>query len=78
VNEIEKVHRVPADRADRVLRMIHMLTDEQAEELRDAICVAMADAESRMKTCFSGDPDYIEDQHKKSVLSDILHLLEIA
>jgi hypothetical protein len=54
------------------------LTDEQAEELRDAIDVVMDAADGRMQTCFPSDPDYIECAHKKSVLSDILELLEIA
>ena len=54
------------------------LTDEQAEELRDAICVVMDNADGRMQSRSPGDPDYIECAHKKSVLSDILELLEIA
>lgn len=54
------------------------LTDEQAEELRDAICVVMDNADGRMQSRSPGDPDYIECEHKRSVLSDILHLLEIA
>jgi len=54
------------------------LTDEQAEELRDAICVVMDNADGRMQSRCPGDPDYIECEHKRSVLSDILELLEIA
>jgi|688.fasta_scaffold109655_3 hypothetical protein len=52
------------------------LTDEQAEELRDVLqreidhLSAMVDG--------SNHPDDIIDQHRKSVLSDILELLEIA
>jgi hypothetical protein len=54
------------------------LTDEQAEELKDAIWVVMDNAGARMQSCSPGDPDYIECEHKRSVLSDILELLEIA
>jgi hypothetical protein len=53
------------------------LTDEQAEELREAIHSVIADADSYMRNWLPFNPDYIECEHKKSVLSDILHLLEI-
>jgi hypothetical protein len=52
------------------------LTDEQAEELRDLLQV-----EIDRLTHLAGDSthaDDIIDQHRKSVLSDILELLEIA
>jgi hypothetical protein len=54
------------------------LTDEQVEELRDAIYVVMDSTDGYMRSCEEGDPNYLECAHKKSVLSDILHLLEIA
>jgi len=54
------------------------LTQEQAEELRDAIWVVMDSTDGYMRSCEETDPAYIECAHKKSVLSDILHLLEIA
>jgi hypothetical protein len=53
------------------------LTDEQAEELRDLleseiqyVADVYADDEA--------NPDAVQEQHRASVLSDILHLLEIA
>jgi|694.fasta_scaffold00668_52 hypothetical protein len=58
------------------------LTDEQAEELRTALlceCDRLADdikAAERMGG--ADDADAIQYRHEKSVLSDILHLLEIA
>jgi hypothetical protein len=56
------------------------LTDEQAEELRDVLqreidCVRESISDDLLRLI---DPDYIECEHKRSVLSDILHLLEIA
>jgi hypothetical protein len=56
------------------------LTDEQAEELRDVLqreidCVSESFSDDLLRLI---DPDYIERQHRKSVLSDILELLEIA
>jgi hypothetical protein len=54
------------------------LTSEQAEELWDVLQLEFDDTVREMKACPSGDPDYIEWEHKRSVLSDILHLLEIA
>jgi hypothetical protein len=52
------------------------LTDEQAEELRDVL-----QREIDYLSAMVGDsvhPDDIIDQHRMSVMSDILHLLEIA
>ena len=54
------------------------LTDEQAEELRDAIHVVMDSTDGYMRSCEEDAPEYLECAHKKSVLSDILNLLEIA
>ena len=56
------------------------LTDEQAEELRDVLqreidgtSESISDDMLRLI-----DPEYIERKHRRSVLSDILELLEIA
>jgi len=54
------------------------LTDEQADELKDAIGVVMDAADGRMQTFHPGAPSYFECAYRKSVLSDILELLEIA
>jgi hypothetical protein len=58
------------------------LTDEQAEELRCALqyeCDNL-DREAHESACAGGydNPDAIAYRHQKSVLSDILELLEIA
>lgn len=58
------------------------LTDEQAEELRSALqyeCDNL-DREAHEAACVGGydDANAIAYRHQKSVLSDILHLLEIA
>ena len=56
------------------------LTDEQAEELSDALKERM-DSLNRMLRKSArpdDDPDVIQVRHVQSVLSDILHLLEIA
>jgi len=58
------------------------LTDEQAEELRSALqyeCDNL-DREAREAECVGGwdDANAIAYRHQKSVLSDILELLEIA
>jgi len=56
------------------------LTDEQAEELRDVLSaqlVRLADALSDDDT-ERPTADMVEARHIASVLSDILHLLEIA
>lgn len=52
------------------------LTDEQAEELRDVLTLEIDRLEHLVGD--SAHADDISDQHRKSVLSDILHLLEIA
>jgi hypothetical protein len=53
------------------------LTDEQAEELRDVLHREIAHlAELIALPDASGDS--IQDSHVRSVLSDILHLLEVA
>ena len=59
------------------------LTDEQAEELMNAIqCeIARLNSEGQQASCIGTpecDADAIAYQHSSSVLSDILHLLEIA
>jgi hypothetical protein len=53
------------------------LTDEQAEELRDTIaaCLVVLQAD---RIFDPSDADDIATLHRLSVLSDILHLLEIA
>lgn len=52
------------------------LTDEQAEELRDVV----ADEIDYIRDIYEDDQsaDAIQEMHRISVLSDILHLLEIA
>ena len=52
------------------------LTDEQAEELRDLLQVEIDHLDHLVGD--SVHPDDISDLHRKSVCSDILHLLEIA
>jgi len=52
------------------------LTDEQAEELREVLARRIDYLRHMVEG--STHPDDIEDQHICSVLSDILHLLEIA
>jgi hypothetical protein len=58
------------------------LTDEQAEELRDVLAYECdkLDREAHDAACLGGydDSAAIMYRHQKSVLSDILHLLEIA
>jgi hypothetical protein len=58
------------------------LTDEQAEELRVVLsyeCYRLGDdIKSAERRGGADDPDAIQYRHEKSVLSDILHLLEIA
>jgi hypothetical protein len=56
------------------------LTDEQAEELRDVVAGRLDFWECEwLRLCDTPtDPDCVEAAHRKSVLSDILHLLEIA
>jgi hypothetical protein len=52
------------------------LTDEQAEELRDVV----ADEIDYIRDVYEDDQnaEAIQQRHRISVLSDILHLLEIA
>lgn len=52
------------------------LTDEQAEELRDVLQREIDHLSHLVDG--SSHADDIIDQHRKSVLSDILELLEIA
>jgi hypothetical protein len=52
------------------------LTDEQADELKDVLQREIDHLRHMAEG--STHPDDIEDQHRASVLSDILHLLEIA
>lgn len=54
------------------------LTDEQAEELRGVLQTEVNGAATEMRRYDPQDADYIWYQHYHSVLSDILHLLEIA
>jgi len=58
------------------------LTDEQAAELRDVIgyeCDRLdEDIKSAERLGGTDDPGALQYRHEKSVLSDILHLLEIA
>jgi len=58
------------------------LTDEQAEELRSVIIYECdwldEDIKSAERLGGADDPGAIQHRHAKSVLSDILHLLEIA
>jgi hypothetical protein len=58
------------------------LTDEQAEELRFALqyeCDRLAiEAAEASRLGYSDDADNIAIRHQRSVLSDILELLEIA
>jgi len=52
------------------------LTNEQAEELKDVLQREIDHLSALVGE--SNHPDDIIDQHRKSVLSDILELLEIA
>ena len=58
------------------------LTDEQADELMDVLLYECShltgEAESVARMNGDMDPDAIAIRHQQSVLSDILHLLEIA
>jgi hypothetical protein len=56
------------------------LTDEQADELRDALKERMDTLDRKIKKLArpDDDPDVIQVRHVQSVLSDILELLEIA
>ena len=53
------------------------LTDEQADELRDLLASEI----QYVADVYADDeanPDAVQEQHRASVLSDILELLEIA
>jgi hypothetical protein len=54
------------------------LTDEQAEELKSVLADHLSEAEDYLSGYDDGDGDHIQYRHQLSVLSDILHLLEIA
>ena len=54
------------------------LTDEQAEELRDVLHWKVDQLTANVRALRADDPDSVEYRHRASVLSDILHLLEIA
>jgi hypothetical protein len=56
------------------------LTDEQADELSDALKERMDTLDRKIKKLArpDDDPDVIQVRHVQSVLSDILELLEIA
>jgi hypothetical protein len=56
------------------------LTDEQADELSDALKERMDTLDRKIKKFAQpdDDPDVIQVRHVQSVLSDILELLEIA
>jgi hypothetical protein len=54
------------------------LTDEQADELRNTIDCEIERLDGYIASYFPGDPDHVRCTHEKSVLSAILHLLEIA
>lgn len=58
------------------------LTDEQAEQLRSVLLYESdrlgEDIKSAERLGGPGDADAIQYRHEKSVLSDILELLEIA
>jgi hypothetical protein len=56
------------------------LTDEQADELSDALKERMDSLDRRLRKFArpDDDPVVIQVRHVQSVLSDILHLLEIA
>jgi hypothetical protein len=53
------------------------LTDEQAEELRDVLQREI-DHLSAIAALPDASGESIQDAHVRSVLSDILHILEIA
>jgi hypothetical protein len=54
------------------------LTDEQAEELRDVLHWKVDQLTANVRALRADDPDSVEYRNLASVLSDILHLLEIA
>lgn len=54
------------------------LTPLQADELINTIQSEIARLEGYIASYCPGDPDHVRCTHEKSVLSDILELLEIA
>jgi hypothetical protein len=54
------------------------LTDEQAEELTNLLTDHVAERQNYLAGCDDDAGDHIQYRHVLSVLSDILHLLEIA
>ena len=54
------------------------LTDEQAEELLDTVDGRIDDLSDRIERLLKIGENVLELKHVRSVLSDILHLLEIA
>jgi hypothetical protein len=54
------------------------LTDEQADELIDTVDGRIDDLSDRIERLLTIGEDALELKHVRSVLSDILHLLEIA
>jgi hypothetical protein len=54
------------------------LTDEQAEELKNLLADHLAEGLNYLAGYDDDEGDHIQYRHGLSVLSDILHLLEIA
>ncbi len=54
------------------------LTNEQAEELKNTIDCEIERLDGCIASYSPGDPDHVRCTHERSVLSDILELLEIA
>lgn len=54
------------------------LTDDQADELRELLYWKVDQLTANARALRADDPDSVEYKHTASVLSDILHLLEIA
>ncbi|NDE18102.1 hypothetical protein EBZ80_24605 [bacterium] len=54
------------------------LTDEQAQELKDLLFYEIEKLDEWLPSYAPHSPDHVTATHEKSVLSDILNLLEIA
>ena len=54
------------------------LTDEQSEYLQGLVEDEINAWSNELLRYDTSDPDYVQYAHRQSVLSDILHLLEIA
>ena len=54
------------------------LTDEQSEYLQGLVEDEINAWSNELLRYDTSDPDYVQYAHHQSVLSDILHLLEIA